>query len=367
MGFLSFLALVAGLYLLGAACNSYLAVAGQKALSCRLVASVSQMDAVLLMQVEKIEGVTGVTEVLEVPGTFQVGKEARAEFTLYGLSPDFLEGRFTKGGAFPESSVMPYVVLNGAAAASATDAEGRSLLGKDQQPDWFQENVEILAGEKAVRVKICGQMQGEEGETPAGYISLSAAKDLLRESGAQPESQTLWIRLDNMGRMESVKKELERQGIFAANADETAGIAWEQQEKESAAYLAAGVLALLSGSVLLGRQLALEPLQHVGGMEVAAEPGMFGKTDRRDWALALAGGAFVCSPVSWPGGGRQPACPDAPGRDGRDLPAGHAPLFPGMVCAFGTANGASLRAYKKVKCGAAALFLALSRLLPGCH
>ena len=294
VGFLSFLALLAGLYLLGAACNGYLAVADQKALPCRLVASVSQMDAALLMQVEKIEGVTGVTEVLEVPGTFQVGKEARAEFTLYGLSPDFLEERFTKGGAFPESSVMPYVVLNGAAAASATDAEGRSL-GKDQQPDWFQENVEILAGEKAVRVKICGQMQGEEGETPAGYISLSAAKDLLRESGVQPESQTLWIRLENMGRMESVQKELERQGIFAANADETAGIAWEQQEKESAAYLAAGMLALLSGSVLLGRQLALEPLQHAGEWKLLRTLGCSGKqiAGIGRWRAALASAAAL--------------------------------------------------------------------------
>ena len=291
------------------------------------MASVSQMDAALLMQVEKIEGVTGVTEVLEVPGTFQVGKEARAEFTLYGLSPDFLEERFTKGGAFPESSVMPYVVLNGAAAASATDAEGRSL-GKDQQPDWFQENVEILAGEKAVRVKICGQMQGKEGETPAGYISLSAAKDLLRESGVQPESQTLWIRLENMGRMESVQKELERQGILRQTPMRQRASPGNSREKESAAYLAAGVLARSERERAAGPSARFGTPCSMRGMEAAAELGMFGKTDRRDWALA-GGAGFGGGTGAGPWRGfcvfrcflarrRQTAC--LPGRSGERRP-----------------------------------------------
>jgi hypothetical protein len=225
-------------------------------------ASLSEND---VAEISKIADVTAATPVLEVGANVTAG-DYSAELTLTGIYPSYLTEKFKSGGVFPESGVMPYIVLNSAACKqfkSENDAEedafdygpeGDMETEESAAPDvdWLNEDITIQIGEgKPITAKICGILLGEEeGLEPAAYISLAAAKGLKQPGEASGYARAS-VRITNVGRAESVSKGITALGLTVGNQDEALQAKWDGQEGQMTYLFVVGGFSLLCFSVLM--------------------------------------------------------------------------------------------------------------------
>jgi ABC-type lipoprotein release transport system permease subunit len=68
-----------------------------------------------MARIAKLPDVTAATPLLQVSAHVKTGVYS-AQFTLTGIAPSYLNTAFSKGGVFPQSGDMPYIVLNAAAS-----------------------------------------------------------------------------------------------------------------------------------------------------------------------------------------------------------------------------------------------------------
>lgn len=165
--------------------------------------------------------------------------------TLYGVADEYLEGEWLWGTAFPESSAMPYLVLN-EAAVLALRTEKMLPLEDAVSLDWSRESV-YLSEPKETAVRICGLLLDGEQE-PRAYLSMEQVKILRSENGGESPLKTLWIRLKNSGCREDVRTALAALGWEAFV--ETEQEDFSPREERSTLYLISGVV-LLIGSLIL--------------------------------------------------------------------------------------------------------------------
>lgn len=241
--------------------------------------SVTAEDAGLtendVAEISKITGVKAASPVLEVPVSVAAG-DYTAELTLTGIYPSYLTEKFKTGGVFPESGVMPYIVLNDAACKQFkskddsdmeymydTGGEGGPEETKAPDIDWLSESVKLQAGEgNPVTAKICGILSGEEeGQQPAAYISVAAAK-ALTPPGGQTGYAKANVRLTNIGRAESVSKDISALGYIVGDTDKELQAKWDSQEGQMAYLFVTGAFSLLCFSVLMSSSRKISLLEH---------------------------------------------------------------------------------------------------------
>jgi hypothetical protein len=269
-----------------------------------------------IAEVSKLTDVVAVTPLLEVSANVIAG-EYSAELTLTGINPVYLTEEFEQGGVFPESSVMPYIVLNEAACklfkSQKDDTEYEFDIGdetetesEDKAPDvdWLNESVKIQTGEgKPVTSKICGILPGEGKDVePIAYISVSAAKELLKSSKPVAGFEKANARITNSGCAESVTKGISALGFSVGNIDEGVQQKWDGQEGQITYLLVIGVFCLLCTSVLIASMRKISLLEQQGEWQMLRWLGMREKDIGRIFVFQTltitAAGTFIGIVVS---------------------------------------------------------------------
>ena len=74
-------------------------------------------------EISKLPDVTAASPMLQVPVTVQTGGY-KTQLILTGIDGSYLNEAFSQGGVFPDSSDMPYIVLNKAACKLFKDKNG---------------------------------------------------------------------------------------------------------------------------------------------------------------------------------------------------------------------------------------------------
>lgn len=219
-----------GLYFLFPACQTFQQIQAEKNTPYELTATTdsSNIDLNTLMQ---IEGVERISPVVNLNATLSLN-EYKLDCEIRAVYSSFLSLKFTQGTIYPDSSNMPYLILNKAAAKTFThEYQAITVTSED--------TVILTANGTERKAIICGIFD-DGSETPAVYMSYDAAQ---REYGTSGQTELVFL-LNNMGVAEDVVSALQRKNIYA-NFDPNLTLAWELLQKQcwQTALLSIGLLA----------------------------------------------------------------------------------------------------------------------------
>lgn len=223
-------------------------VAQEKALPYELIVSSERNTGITdsaIGKISEIPDVRAVSAILQVPVGIKTGKYS-AQLTLTGMDAAYLTEVFAEGGIFPDSSAMPYIVLNDAACKLFSEDD---TAAGDEMPevDWLKAAFSVQAAEDGrwITSKVCGIL-ANHGETqePAAAISLSVARELLRNGGQSTDTLTACVRVANIGRAAGVSKAIAALGLAVSNPNAALQEKWDAQGKETLYLLVISVLCL---------------------------------------------------------------------------------------------------------------------------
>lgn len=227
----------------------FMTVQREKSMPFELIVSTENSAGItdtMLAEISKITDVKDATPVITLPVQINMG-EYSAELTLTGVNPSYL-----KNSNLPDNSVMPYIVLNEAACKLFSKGDERTYAVVPHI-DWLNTKAIVIRGEgnAGVTAKVCGVPENEKDDEPIAYISLSAAKALLKTSGQPTVYTTAYVSITNRGRAESVSGALSALQLTADNADANLQATWDGEEKEMTYLIVLGAFCLLCTAVLL--------------------------------------------------------------------------------------------------------------------
>lgn len=229
-GIAALILLCMGLYFLFPACQTFQQIQAEKNTPYELTATTdnSKLDLNTLMQ---IEGVERISPVVNLNATLSLN-EYMLDCEIRAVYSSFLSLKFTHGTMYPDSSNMPYLILN-EPAAKAFSHEYQTITVTPEQTVIMNANG---AERKAI---ICGIFD-DGSETPTVYMSYDAAQKEYATSG---QTELVFL-LSNMGSAEDVVSALQRQNIYAS-FDPNLTLAWELLQKQcwQTAMLSIGLLA----------------------------------------------------------------------------------------------------------------------------
>ena len=219
-----------GLYFLFPACQTFQQIQAEKNTPYELTATTdnNSIDLNTLMQ---IEGVERISPVVNLNATLSLN-EYKLDCEIRAVYGSLLSLKFTQGTMYPDSSIMPYLILNKAAAKTFThEYQAIAVTPED--------TVMMNANGTDRKAIICGIFD-DGSETPAVYMSYDAAQ---REYGTSGQTELVFL-LNNMGVAEDVVSALQRKNIYA-NFDPNLTLAWELLQKQcwQTALLSIGLLA----------------------------------------------------------------------------------------------------------------------------
>ena len=226
----------------------------EKAQPCELAVAASSYAEItdqVVADILALDDVVATTGILEVPVTLKTGHYT-ASLTLIGIDPVYLVGDIVMGGLFPDNSIMPRVVLNEAATKQFIDSENSSSSSADNAPDinWLNANIALSAGEKTITSKINGILTDINDE-PTGYISLSIAKELLRQQKLSTVYSSMAIRIRSIGYTQSITRRITALGYDVSNPNTELQTKWDAQEKEMGYLLITGTAFILCAVLLM--------------------------------------------------------------------------------------------------------------------
>lgn len=229
-GIAALILLCMGLYFLFPACQTFQQIQTEKDTPYELTATTdnSNIDLNTLMQ---IEGVERISPVVNLNATLSLN-EYNLDCEIRAVYSSFLSLKFTQGTMYPDSSNMPYLVLNRAAAKSFSQ-EHQTITASPE--DTVMMNVNG-ADRKAI---VCGIFD-DGSEIPTVYMSYDVAQ---KEYGTGGQTELLFL-LNNMGSAEDVVSALQWKNIYA-RFDSNLTLAWEllQTQCWQTALLSIGLLA----------------------------------------------------------------------------------------------------------------------------
>ena len=206
-----------GLYFLFPACKTFQQIQAEKNTPYELTATTdsSNIDLNTLMQ---IEGVERISPVINLSATLSLD-DYELDCEIKAVYSNFLSLKFTQGTIYPDSSNMPYLILNKAAAKSFTH-EYQTITVTPE------DTVMMNANGTERKAIICGIFD-DRSETPTVYMSYNAAQ---KEYGTSEQTELLFL-LNNMGGAENAVSTLQRQNIYAS-FDPNLTLTWEVLQKQ---------------------------------------------------------------------------------------------------------------------------------------
>lgn len=219
-----------GIYFLFPACKTFQQIQNEKNTPYELTAT-TENDSIDLNTLMQIEGVERISPVVNLNATLSLN-EYKLDCEIRAVYSSFLSLKFTQGTMYPNSSNMPYLILNKAAAKGfAYEYQTITVATED--------TVMMNANGAERKAIICG-IFNDGSETPAVYMSYDAAK---KEYGTSGQTELVFL-LNNMGSAEDVVTTLQRKNIYAS-FDPNLTLAWELLQKQclQTALLSVGLLA----------------------------------------------------------------------------------------------------------------------------
>lgn len=275
----------------------------------------------------EIQDVLAATLIYPVSAHLQMDS-LQADVILYGISSDYLKQKLCPipqiGTIFPETSSMPYLFLNEAAACeliniaskSKSPASSTGLQGTGQQSllsgasyDWLNAEVIIILDAnqtgtgKSVVSRICGveslpestqsanstdsadsinsivstnfidsmdssddltEITSETNENTAQYyISIQAAKELMLNAGSSPTASEIHIQITSSGQEERVSSQLQSMGYSVENSNPEKWNRWQEDEETINSTLFSAAISLFAAILLLREKLKLDQLLHL--------------------------------------------------------------------------------------------------------
>jgi hypothetical protein len=219
-----------GLYFLFPACQTFQQIQTEKNTPYELTAT-TENSSIDLNTLMLIEGVERISPVVNLNATLSLN-EYKLDCKISAVYSSFLNLKFAQGTMYPDSSNMPYLILNRAAAKSFSQNYQTITVSSD---DTLVMNVNGTAR----RAIVCGIFD-DGSETPVVYMSYDVAQ---KEYGTTGQTELLFL-LNNMGSAENVVSALQRQNIYAS-FDSNLTLAWELLQKQcwQTILLSIGLLA----------------------------------------------------------------------------------------------------------------------------
>ena len=216
-GIASLILLCMGLYFLFPACKTFQQIQNEKNTPYELTAT-TENDSIDLNTLMQIEGVERISPVVNLNATLSLN-EYKLDCEIRAVYSSFLSLKYIQGTMYPDSSNMPYLILN-KAAAKGFAYEYQTITVATEETVMMNTNG---AERKAI---ICGIFD-DGSETPAIYMSYDAAQ---REYGISGQTELVFL-LNNMGSAEDVVSALQRKNIYAS-FDPNLTLAWELLQKQ---------------------------------------------------------------------------------------------------------------------------------------
>ncbi len=212
------------------ACQTFQQIQTEKNTPYELTATTdnNNIDLNTLM---KIEGVGRISPVLNLNASLSL-EEYKLDCEIRAVYSSFLSLKFSQGTMYPDSSNMPYLVLNKAAAKSFSQ-EHQTITASPE------DTVMMNANGTERKAIICGIFD-DGSETPTIYMSYDVAQ---KEYGTSGQTELAFL-LNNMGSAKNVVSALQRKNIYA-RFDSNLTLAWELLQKQcwQTALLSIGLLA----------------------------------------------------------------------------------------------------------------------------
>ena len=178
--------------------------------------------------------------------------EKTASCQIDAVYSAYLNVNLTDGALFTDSTNMPYLVLNEAAAKLFSE-KGSDL------PMAVQEEILLKSGDVETKAQICGIYQ-DESETPQIYMGYEVARKLF---GTQFTGTTIALRLVNKGVVEEAAASLRKQRL-SASVDTDTSLAWNLLERQTwQTFLVSAVF--VACSAILTREKLLQERQSTSG------------------------------------------------------------------------------------------------------
>lgn len=279
-GVAALMLLCMGLYFLFPACQTFQQIQAEKNTPYELTATTdsSNIDLNTLMQ---IEGVERISPVVNLNATLSLN-EYKLDCEIRAVYSSFLSLKFTQGTMYPDSSNMPYLTLNKAAAKAFThEYQTITISPKD--------TVMMNANGTERKAIICGIFD-DESDIPAVYMSYDVAKKEYSTSG---QTELVFL-LNNMSSAEDVVSKLQRQKIYAS-FDSNIGLAWEllQTQCWQTVMLSIGLLAC--AAALIREKRFAEIANSHSETEMLLLSGMTVDAVGRIYPLRIALTGLVCT------------------------------------------------------------------------
>ena len=256
------------LIVIAAVCLCYAGAIGvsvgtEKQMPCELTVTGSadgEITDQALADIAQIPDVTAVTAVLPVQVILKTGRYA-ADVTLLGVDGRYLQKESAAGAVFPDTSVMPYIVLNDAAEKLFIEPKDPpSPADTDYVPDidWLHTDIALYAGDdtEPVTSKVCGILTGySDALDAAGYISIATAKVLMKNHDIPMDHPYALVRAKDMGAAKDVTRKVRSLGYAAEDADPELQAKWDGQAKEMTYLLWMGGICLIWAALLIAAVL----------------------------------------------------------------------------------------------------------------
>ena len=269
-----------GLYFLFPACKTFQQIQAEKSTPYELTATTdnSNIDLNTLMQ---IEGVERISPVVNLNVTLSL-EEYKLDCEIRAVYSSFLSLKFSQGNMYPDSSNMPYLILNEPAAkAFSHEYQTITVIPED--------TVMMNANGTERKAIICGIFD-DGSETPTVYMSYDVAQKEY-STGGQTE---LVFLLNNMGSAEDVVSALQRQNIYAS-FDSNLTLAWELLQKQcwQAVLLSVGLLAC--AAVLIREKRIIERTKTKSEISMLLLTGMTADAARKIYPLRIVMALLLCT------------------------------------------------------------------------
>lgn len=219
-----------GLYFLFPACKTFQQIQSEKNTPYELTAT-SESGSIDLNALMQIEGIERISPVLNLNASLSL-EEYKLDCEIRAVYSSFLSLKFSQGTMYPDSSNMPYLILN-KAAAKAFSHENQTVTVSPE------DTVMMNANGTERKAIICGIFD-DGSEIPTVHMSYDVAQ---KEYGHNGQTELIFL-LENKGAAENAVSALQRSNIHAI-FDPNLTLAWKllQTQCWQTALLSIGLLA----------------------------------------------------------------------------------------------------------------------------
>lgn len=272
-----------GLYFIFPACKSFLQLQSEKHTPFEIIASTdkSYIDLNTILQIDGIQNASPIMQA-NVELTYE---DYSLQCQMSAVYSNYLNLYLMEGAIFPDSSNMPYLVLNKAAAESFVNDGSETTVSI--------EDTVLLKSEGSERKAIVCGIFDDNSDSPVVYMSYTVAS----KSFAQGGTTKVALSLANKSYADRVISNLQKYGLYAT-VDSSTGLAWnlmEQQVWQTAAIS----IALITCSIILIRGKRSAELKDKKGERAGLlMAGLTANEVREIYPLRLAMADILCIVVA---------------------------------------------------------------------